>query len=35
LEETVEVLRQLDDQHLSSKDFDRPGTMGFALRSQN
>jgi AAA+ superfamily predicted ATPase len=35
LEETVEVLRQLDDQHLSSKDFDRPGTMGFALRAQN
>ncbi len=35
LEETVNVLRQLDDQHLSSKDFDRPGTMGFALRSPN
>src|SRR5437763_10109822 len=35
LEETVELLRQLDDQHLSSKDFDRPGTMGFALRSPN
>jgi SpoVK/Ycf46/Vps4 family AAA+-type ATPase len=33
LEETVNLLRQLDDQHLSSKDFDRPGTMGFALRS--
>jgi SpoVK/Ycf46/Vps4 family AAA+-type ATPase len=33
LEETVELLRQLDDQHPSSKDFERPGTMGFALRS--
>jgi SpoVK/Ycf46/Vps4 family AAA+-type ATPase len=35
LEETVNLLRQLDDQHPSSKDFDRPGTMGFALRSPN
>jgi SpoVK/Ycf46/Vps4 family AAA+-type ATPase len=35
LEETVTLLRQLDDHHLSSKDFDRPGTMGFALRSSN
>jgi SpoVK/Ycf46/Vps4 family AAA+-type ATPase len=35
LEETVNLLRQLDDQHPSSKDFDRPGTMGFALRASN
>lgn len=33
LEETVALLRQLDEQHPSSKDFDRPGTMGFGLRS--
>jgi SpoVK/Ycf46/Vps4 family AAA+-type ATPase len=30
LEETVKLLRMLEDQHLSSKEFDRPGAMGFA-----
>jgi AAA+ superfamily predicted ATPase len=35
LEDTVEVLRTLDDQRPSSREFDRPGTMGFgALRNQ-
>jgi len=29
LEDTVRVLRSLDDQHPSSREFDRPGTMGF------
>ena len=29
LEDTVRVLRTLDDQHPSSREFDRPGTMGF------
>lgn len=29
LEETVNVLRTLDDQHPDSKEFDRPGRMGF------
>lgn len=29
LEETVNVLRTLDDQHPDSKEFDRPGKMGF------
>jgi hypothetical protein len=33
LEETVQLLRQLDDQQPSSKEFDRPGNMGFALKS--
>ncbi|MBI3410063.1 MAG: ATP-binding protein [Planctomycetes bacterium] len=31
LEDTIKLLRQLDDQHPSSKEFDRPGGMGFAL----
>jgi hypothetical protein len=30
LEETVRVLRTLDDQHPSSREFDRPGAMGFS-----
>jgi AAA+ superfamily predicted ATPase len=30
LEDTVRVLRTLDDQHPSSRDFERPGTLGFA-----
>ena len=34
LEETVEVLRSLDDQHPSSREFDRTGTMGFANAKQ-
>jgi AAA+ superfamily predicted ATPase len=35
LEDTIDVLRTLDDQHPSSKEFDRPGSMGFsALRNQ-
>jgi hypothetical protein len=29
LEETVNLLRMLDDQHPDSKEFDRPGRMGF------
>ena len=29
LEDTVSVLRTLDDQHPSSREFERPGTMGF------
>src|SRR5262245_49381138 len=29
LEDTVRVLRSLDDQHPSSREFDRPGSMGF------
>jgi AAA+ superfamily predicted ATPase len=34
LEDTVGVLRSLDDQQPSSKEFDRPGAMGFgAVRS--
>src|SRR5262249_37799604 len=33
LEETIKLLRQLDDQHLDSKEFDKPGSMGFALRN--
>jgi AAA+ superfamily predicted ATPase len=32
LEETVNLLRMLDDQHPSSKEFDRAGNMGFAVR---
>ena len=32
LEETVQLLRQLDDQHLDSKEFDKPGGMGFGPR---
>jgi SpoVK/Ycf46/Vps4 family AAA+-type ATPase len=31
LEDTIKLLRQLDDQHPSSKEFDRPGGMGFNL----
>lgn len=31
LEDTIKLLRQLDDQHPSSKEFDRPGGMGFSL----
>lgn len=31
LEETIKLLRQLDDQHPSSKEFDRPGGMGFNM----
>jgi len=35
LEDTVEVLRMLDDQRPSSREFERPGTMGFgAMRNQ-
>ncbi|HYT91376.1 MAG TPA: ATP-binding protein [Gemmataceae bacterium] len=35
LEGTVEVLRSLDDQHPSSREFERPGNMGFgAMRNQ-
>ena len=35
LEDTVEVLRMLDDQRPSSREFERPGAMGFgALRNQ-
>jgi AAA+ superfamily predicted ATPase len=35
LEDTVEVLRTLDDQRPSSREFDRSGTMGFgAMRNQ-
>lgn len=30
LEESIEVLRHLDDQHPSSREFDKPGAMGFA-----
>jgi SpoVK/Ycf46/Vps4 family AAA+-type ATPase len=30
LEETVAVLRTLDDQHPSSREFERPGSMGFS-----
>jgi AAA+ superfamily predicted ATPase len=29
LEETINLLRMLDDQHPHSKEFDRPGAMGF------
>ena len=32
LEETIRLLRTLDEQLPSSKDFDRPGAMGFASR---
>jgi hypothetical protein len=32
LEETVKLLRVLEDQHPSSKEFDRPGSMGFGMR---
>ena len=28
--DTVRVLRTLDDQHPTSREFDRPGTMGFS-----
>ncbi len=35
LEETVNLLRLLDDQHPSSKEFDRTGNMGFAVRSNS
>ncbi len=31
LEDTVKLLRLLEDQHPSSKEFDRPGSMGFTL----
>jgi SpoVK/Ycf46/Vps4 family AAA+-type ATPase len=35
LEDTVEVLRTLDDQRPSSREFERPGAMGFgAMRNQ-
>jgi len=34
LEETVEVLRSLDDQHPSSREFERTGTMGFSAAKQ-
>jgi AAA+ superfamily predicted ATPase len=34
LEETVSVLRMLDDQHPDSKEFDRPGRMGFGRPSK-
>lgn len=32
LEETVKLLRVLEDQHPSSKEFDRPSTIGFGMR---
>ncbi|MCI0378040.1 MAG: ATP-binding protein [Gemmataceae bacterium] len=32
LEETITLLRTLEDQHPSSREFDKPGAMGFALR---
>ena len=32
LEDTVKLLRMLEDQHPSSKEFDRPGSMGFGMR---
>jgi SpoVK/Ycf46/Vps4 family AAA+-type ATPase len=35
LEETVKLLRMLEDQHPSSKEFDRPGSMGFSLHGDN
>jgi len=34
LEETVKLLRMLEEQHPSSKEFDRPGSMGFNLHSE-
>jgi hypothetical protein len=35
VEDTVRLLRTLDNQHPSSREFDRPGSMGFgALRAQ-
>jgi hypothetical protein len=35
VEETVRLLRTIDDQHPSSREFERPGAMGFgALRAQ-
>jgi SpoVK/Ycf46/Vps4 family AAA+-type ATPase len=34
LEETVKLLRQLEDHNPSSKEFDRPASMGFALRGE-
>ena len=33
LEDTIKLLRVLEDQHPSSKEFDRPGSMGFALHA--
>jgi SpoVK/Ycf46/Vps4 family AAA+-type ATPase len=35
LEETVKLLRMLEDQHPSSKEFDRPGSMGFSLHGDS
>jgi SpoVK/Ycf46/Vps4 family AAA+-type ATPase len=35
LEDTVKLLRMLEDQHPSSKEFDRPAGMGFALHGDN
>src|SRR5947209_4779561 len=35
LEETVNVLRMLDDQQPTSKEFDRPGNMGFGVRNNS
>jgi ATPase family associated with various cellular activities (AAA) len=36
VEDTVRLLRTIDDQHPSSREFDRPGAMGFgALRAQS
>src|SRR5437879_2636932 len=35
LEDTVKLLRMLEDQHPSSKEFDRPGAMGFAMHGDN
>ncbi len=32
LEETVKLLRVLEEQHPSSKEFDRPGSMGFGMQ---
>jgi hypothetical protein len=31
LEDTIRLLRSLDDQHPSSREFDRPGQMGFGM----
>jgi SpoVK/Ycf46/Vps4 family AAA+-type ATPase len=35
LEDTVKLLRLLEEQHPSSKDFDRPGSMGFATHGDS
>jgi AAA+ superfamily predicted ATPase len=35
LEDSIEVLRHLDDQHPSSREFDKPGAMGFSAMRQS